>query len=166
MPSIFAGFGKIAKRVPGLIRQDKFRAIVTCTITAWERWVIFPSDYTNRLFLYYKNGSVEESSLESRLKLQQKTQIGLYSQDYESKEQLVKAEKQETPEFLPSGFKKTNSWISVDHKSETKIPDFSIENVSEEDLDGEPLQNNASKTEEESEEDLDGEPLFRFTDAE
>lgn len=109
---------------------------------------------------------MEESSLETRLKLQQENQIGLYSIDYESKEKLVKTEKQETPEFLPSGFKKTNSWISVDHKSEKKVLDFSYSNnppldanESKEDLDGEPLPDNASKAEEESEEDIDGEPL-------
>lgn len=107
-------------------------------------------------------------SLESRLKLQQDNQIGLYSQDYESKEKQIciatEPKEEALTDILPIGFKKTDSWISIDHnpneKGSTVLAENSLDKLdeSEEDLDGVPLYASKSSSEE-SEEDLDGEPL-------
>jgi hypothetical protein len=177
LPEIFAGFGKIGKSIPGLLRQDRFRAMVTCTITAWERWVIFPSDCTDRLFLNYKNGSVEVSSLVSRLKLQQDNMIGLYSHDYESKEKLLcidtaQPETEHASDLLPLGFKKTDSWILIDPDAEQEphvftqdlesfnrdTREFQEINRHPKDIDGE-IDRHPEDIDEESDEDIDGEPL-------
>lgn len=145
--------------------------MITCTISAWERWVVFPTEFTDKLWLCYKNGSLGVISLESRLQLQQDNRIGLYSHDYESKEIPLcvgaSAPKEEfLTDILPVGFKKTDSWISVDHdvgESVSLLADPSENSAakledSDEDLDGVPLHVSKSSGEE-SEEDLDGVPL-------
>ena len=102
--------------------------MVTSTISAWERWTIFPVEYTDNLWLCYKLGSKGELSLEDRLNRQCKEKTGLYSNEYEAIEEAICPDKnghdiedEDEMDYLPSGFKKTDSWVSVNNNDNVMV---------------------------------------------
>ena len=108
--------------------------MVTSTISAWERWTIFPVEYTDNLWLCYKHGSKGELSLEDRLNRQFKEKTGLYSDEYEAIEEAICPDKnghdiEDEMDYLPSGFKKTDSWVSLNNNDNVKVVNDVTDNI-------------------------------------
>jgi hypothetical protein len=148
-------------------------------VAAWDRWIIFPGEYTSELKKAYWRGATRELSFEVRLERQESEGLGLYEPGYEPDNEKRKRKSGEEEDMR--GFKRINqsAWVSIDSSSPsmlTKASSFeSLSNpiiisratIEEEGDEKTPswssqsqaLTHPATSNRDEEDEDLDGVPL-------
>jgi hypothetical protein len=112
----------MSRYIQGLIRQDHYKSLVMSVVAAWDRWIIFPGDYTLELKKAYWRGTTRELSFDTRLSRQESEGLGLYAPGYEPDNNESRKRKNQEEEDM-RGFKRTNqsAWVSID-SSTTATP--------------------------------------------